>query len=229
MDFFNPVPLQHSGPSDVTLVRIDIPFALSLEGDLFLALSADEQARARKFRRHEDAMRFAVMRAGLRHLLATRLGVEPTAVQLTVDSRGRPRLCASDPLDFNLSHSGAHGLIALSSLRRVGVDIEQCIVGLDWRAIAPLALDVAEIELLLQLDVTEAVLTFYDGWVAKEALLKAAGVGIVRELNGLVVLPRIGRLVTFRKAPPANAQTLRAAWVQGPPGYAACVAWGDTL
>ncbi|WP_236002189.1 4'-phosphopantetheinyl transferase family protein [Paraburkholderia elongata] len=116
-----PIALPHDGPSDVSLWRVDLAFDASLDNAAFAQLSDEERARAQSFRRHEDALRFATVRVALREQLARYLGITAHAVRLTLDANRRPRLADSDAYDFNVSHAGWHGLIAMSPCRRVGV------------------------------------------------------------------------------------------------------------
>ena len=66
----DPVPLPHDGPSDIALWRMDIDFTASLDAPAFASLIEDERTRARTFRRHEDALRFAEM-TGVRPMIET--------------------------------------------------------------------------------------------------------------------------------------------------------------
>jgi 4'-phosphopantetheinyl transferase len=221
-------PVPHDGPPDVHVWRVDINFDTTLESDAFAALSSDERAQARVFRRREDALRFATVRAALREQLAGALGIAPDAVRLARDAMKRPCLAEAALVDFNVSHSGAHGLIALSTRRRVGVDIEQRDTQLDWRSLAALTLADSEAAALGQLAPEECLERFYDAWVAKEALLKTPGVGVVLGLQRLTVLPRDGVRVVLRAQVPDEARDLAASWLTAPTGYAACVAWSLT-
>lgn len=221
-------PVPHDGPADVHVWRVDIRFDTTLDSDTFAALSSDERTQARAFHRSEDALRFATVRAALRERLASALGSAPHALRLTRDAMKRPCLAEAMPLDFNVSHSGAYGLIALSSRRRVGVDIEQRNAQLDWRSLTSLTLADSEADVLEQLDPQERLERFYDAWVAKEALLKTTGVGVVRGLQRLTVLPRDGVRVALRDEVPDEAHDLAATWLAAPADYAACVAWSMT-
>lgn len=223
-----PVPLQHEGPPDLSLWRVDVSFDASLDAPAFRCLSDEERNRAHRFRRHEDALRFATTRAALRELLARRSGADAHAVRLSVDENGRPRLAASSALDFNVSHAGACGLIAISTARRVGVDIEQCVSTFDWRSIIALTLDPDEAAWIERLAPSQQMAAFYDAWTAKEALVKTTGAGIARGLQHLTVLPREGRCVALRNTIPDDMRTLAAQWIAAPRGYAACVAWSLT-
>jgi 4'-phosphopantetheinyl transferase len=223
-----PISLSHQGPPDISLWRVDLAFHVSLDDDAFASLSEDELARARKFLRHEDTLRFATLRAALRGQLAQRLGIAPHAVRFTHDADRRPRLADSNLVDFNVSHAGSHGLIAMSPARRVGVDIEHRRAQFDWRSVAPLTLDPAEKTWIEGLDSTQQSVAFYDAWVAKEALVKTTGVGIIEGLQHLTVLPRDASRVTLRNRIPDDMRSVSAHWLAAPDSYAACLAWSET-
>ena len=230
MHSIDPVLLPHDGPSDISLWRIDFPFDASLnDATVFASLGDEERARARKFLHHEDTVRFASVRAALRELLGQRLGIPAHIVRFSQDANGRPHLTDSDRFDFNVSHAGAHGLIAISPVRRVGVDIEQHRDGFDWRSIAALTLDAAEVAWLEGRDASRQTAMFYDAWVAKEALVKTTGTGISRGLQHLTVLPREADRVTLRGAIPDDMREITARWIEAPHAYSACVAWSTTL
>lgn len=223
-----PISLSHEGPSDISLWRVDLTFDVSLDDAAFSSLSEDERVRARKYLRHEDALRFATVRVALREQLARRLGIAPHAVSFSRDADRRPRLANSNLVDFNVSHAGSHGLIAMSRVRRVGVDIEHRRARFDWRSVASLTLDPAERTWLEGLDITQQGTAFYDAWVAKEALVKTTGVGIVEGLQHLTVLPRDASRVTLRNRIPHDMRAISAHWLAAPDSYAACLAWSET-
>lgn len=221
----DPVPLAHNGPADISLWRVDIAFDASLEAAAFAPLSADERKRAQAFRRSEDALRFASVRVALRSLLAQQLKRAPGDIRFALDATHRPHLADSDAFDFNVSHAGAYGLIGLSDRRRVGVDIERQNTTFDWRSITALTLDASEAAWIDGLDADVRMETFYDAWVAKEALVKTTGVGISLGLQNLTVLPRDGDAVILRNRIPAGMHDLNAHWLTAPAGYAACLSW----
>jgi 4'-phosphopantetheinyl transferase len=192
---------------------------------MFSGLSEDELARAKSFHRIGDALRFATVRAALRELLADRIGVMPEQVTLANGEFGRPMLMQQHSLDFNVSHSGSYGLIVLSSRRRVGVDIEIRATHVDWRAVAELALNPAERARIERLNAAQQLDAFYDVWVMKESIVKAAGIGLTEDLRRLSVLPDGEGLVRGHSRSTENAARFRVATLPGPDGYAACVAW----
>ncbi|SAK58122.1 4'-phosphopantetheinyl transferase [Caballeronia hypogeia] len=221
-----PIPLPADTPRDVRawLVRIDL--AAPLDGPAYTVLHASERARAARFLRHEDAARFVTMRCALRHVLAAETGRDAASLLLNADENGRPHLSQPDAPDFNLSHSGAYGLIAVSHARRVGVDIETARADFHWRELSPMVLaerDRREIEAM-----PEAARSggFFDCWTAKEAVLKAHGAGIggtAVPMHGFSVLPRNGAgFAITREAGAFDAVALAA-----PAGYAAALAWSE--
>jgi 4'-phosphopantetheinyl transferase len=132
-------------------------------------------------------------RAPLLALLAAYLDVPAAAVELDHDARGKPRLAPATMqlaghrhLDFNWSHSGDYALIALARDCALGVDIER--QGKDLRAleIARRFFAPAEAEALAPLDGNQRDDAFIALWCAKEAVLKAAGVGLSFGLSRLV-------------------------------------------
>lgn len=245
---------------EVRLVAIDL--SAPLDAPEFSVLDDDERSRAARFLRREDAVRHAATRAALREVLGARLGQPAQAVRFVRDEAGRPRLADAVEvgrtdvermdapridarrtdapridarLDFNISHSGAFALIALSTSRRVGVDIEAQRERFDWRAVAKSVFAPREIAYLESLPEGARSDAFYDAWTAKEALVKALGTGI--SLSGGIVgfevlggergvgrAPRV-RLVDPSMFGDAGVAAYEALWCPAPEGYAACVAW----
>lgn len=216
----------------VRIARIDFDWRVPLASPAYAALSDDERARAARFLRHEDGVRSAATRAALRDVLGAALGIAPRAVAIVVDAAGRPSL---DPahrasLDFNVSHAGAHALLAWVPAGRVGVDIEGCNRATDWRALTREVCAPAEIAYLDDLPSGAREGEFMRVWSAKEALLKALGTGIVGGLRAFAVVPprdsaTPATTIVDPIAPAAGVAAFDAAWLDAAPGYAACVAW----
>ncbi|MBC8639246.1 4'-phosphopantetheinyl transferase superfamily protein [Caballeronia sp. EK] len=220
-----PMPLPADAPADVRVWQVQIDFSAPLDSAAYAAMNASERARAARFLRHADAARFATLRCALRHVLAADTDRDAASLMLDADDRGRPFLADPDAPDFNVSHSGAFGLIAVSRERRVGVDIEEARATFKWRELAPAVLadmDRREIEALPDEPAQNA--RFFDCWTAKEAVLKAHGVGIggaTITMTSFSVLPRKGD----RYALTREAGAFGAASLEAPSGYAAALAW----
>jgi 4'-phosphopantetheinyl transferase len=82
-------------------------------------------------------------------------------------------------MPFNISHSGDYVVLAFGSDSEIGVDIEFIDPGTETSELLDFFVQ-EEKELLLR---CAGVETFFDIWVRKEAVLKAAGIGIVNGLN----------------------------------------------
>jgi 4'-phosphopantetheinyl transferase len=218
------LPLPAEAPADVRAWLIEIDFTAPLDSATYAVMNANERARATRFMRHADAARFATMRCALRHLLAAETDRDAAALVLDAGDKGRPFLAQPDAPDFNVSHSGAYGLIAISRVRRVGVDIEEAPPSYRWRELAPAVLaegDRREIEAMPEAARSDG---FFDCWTGKEAVLKAHGDGIGGgeiTLTGFSVLPRAG----VRYAVTRSAGAFDAIALDAPSGYRAALAW----
>ena len=169
-------------------------------------LSADEQARADRFRHAIDRDRFVVRRGLLRRLLAERLGIEAARVPLAPGPAGKPMLAAAESRraggstadgapGFNLARSGGLALYAFLPLANaracagpaapdgplLGVDLERIDTArrtlADLRRIAE-HFAPEESRFLQGLPDDEAAAVFYRLWTCKEACLKCLGTGI---------------------------------------------------
>jgi len=143
-----------------------------------LLLSPDEQRRLTAYRSRESAERYVVTRALVRVVLAERLGVVPSAIEIRHTERGKPML--PQGLHFNVSHSGDLILLAVSTERAVGVDVERRRDVERVQALVNRWLTSEERDQVARiaesgLSVSEAFLRV---WSLKEARLKALGVGI---------------------------------------------------
>jgi 4'-phosphopantetheinyl transferase len=161
-----------------------------------------------RYVRHADRVRFAVARSVLREILGERLACDPAQLGFATGAYGRPSLAAHPDVSFNVSHSGERVLIALSTVRTVGVDIELANPSVDWRPLIDLVCAPEEARHIL------GARDFYRCWTAKEALLKATGVGIGEGLKSIDL--------ANARVPP----TLGFTWLDELDGYAASVAFG---
>ncbi|MDN7923588.1 4'-phosphopantetheinyl transferase superfamily protein, partial [Burkholderia gladioli] len=173
--------------------------------------------------------------AALREVLGAALGVAPAALRFATGEAGRPSLVAdcapgAAALDFNVSHSGSHALIAWSASTRVGVDVEAPREGFDWTPLGQSVFAPADEAAVLACAPAGRRDAFYRVWTAKEALLKVLGVGIAGGLEAFSVLDprRPGELVPCvvdSSAPASGVAVYTAAWVDAAPGHPACLAW----
>jgi 4'-phosphopantetheinyl transferase len=142
-------------------------------------LPADERQRSLRIRRPGSAARWAASRWALRMLLSRYLDEDPAAIALTSGEHGKPALAeAPERLAFNLSHSGALALVALTIGREVGVDVEAIDPARDLTALAERSLDPAVVAAVRAAPPGRRPRVFYEAWARHEALAKCLGTGI---------------------------------------------------
>jgi 4'-phosphopantetheinyl transferase len=164
----------HAGVS-LWWVTLDAPEARRATFERWL--SAPERARMARFGTDALRERYLVGRATLRWLLARALGVSPERVAIERGERGRPRLAHATDLDFNVTHTGHHGMIGLASGLRVGVDIERRDRVINAPGIARKFMTQAE-RAALPADADAARRQLLRLWTCKEAMSKATGDGV---------------------------------------------------
>ncbi|HEX4274269.1 MAG TPA: hypothetical protein VHZ74_02890 [Bryobacteraceae bacterium] len=129
-------------------------------------LSAEETARANRFKFEKDRLRWACARSSLRRVLSGYAGIDPERLGFTYGQHGKPALLAEAGIQFNLSHAGDWALIAVSRAIAVGVDIERIREKIDM---GPL------LKRLGESDAPGTPQELYQRWTRREARSKAAG------------------------------------------------------
>jgi 4'-phosphopantetheinyl transferase len=152
------------------------------------------------------------------------LGAAPESLVLVRSETGKPAVAGS-PFAVSLAHSGDVTLVAVSSDADVGIDVERLRPEIAGWSLVEQALTENEQAPLTQTPTAERPEAFLAIWTRKEALLKAAGVGLALdpsliELDGSTVVSVPSALGS------PSEWTLRDVVV---PGYAAAVALRGTL
>ncbi|MDQ1383026.1 MAG: 4-phosphopantetheinyl transferase [Actinomycetota bacterium] len=169
-------------PADVRVSSfgLDVPAPVLRELD---AVLAPEERDA--------APRVRVARAVTRTLLGKELTIEPAALVISRrcarcghGSHGRPTVVDAD-ISFSLSHSSAFAVVAIGRGDvRVGVDVEAVEPRVRLDALAARVLNDDEHAAWSAIrDEGERLRTFLRAWTAREAYLKALGIGIVTRLR----------------------------------------------
>lgn len=199
-------------------------------------LAPDEIARADRFYHRRDRARFVLARAALRALLGEAVGAPPLALSFAQGQFGRPALVGHNGPSFNVSHSGAFALVGLAARRTIGVDIEEMRENVDELDLARLFFCEDEYRALAALRDGARCDAFYRIWTAKEAVLKAFGVGIAEYLKAFAVTlaapdPGSAALALTGLAPRPDGGAFAAklvgvtlASIEAPHGYAAALA-----
>jgi 4'-phosphopantetheinyl transferase len=153
----------------------------------FACLSPEEVARAVRFIRPRDRLRFARCRSALRHILGSLLALPDDCLSFRTIGAGKPELDpsstdqsphAASELRFNVSHSGNLGLIAASQGRELGVDIEQIRPIKEAERIVASYFSASEQVAFAAIPADLKDRAFHRGWTRKEAIIKADGTGL---------------------------------------------------
>jgi 4'-phosphopantetheinyl transferase len=171
-------------PDDVVLVHLDVSGPATASDHA--TISAEERARAARFRHRRDRDRFVTARAALRRLLGADCGIAATAVQFAEAGRGKPVLVPDTGRRFSVSHAGGHALLALAD-RPVGVDVEHVRPEAWDPAMAALVLSPAELAWVRDHDDPDHA--FFRCWTRKEAFVKLGSAGLVDESRLLTLTP----------------------------------------
>lgn len=167
------------------------------------ALSEEERKRAGLFKLERDRDRFRAARGVLRLMLSRYLGARPEDIKLSRGERGKPRLAddSSGGLDirFSLSRSDDAALYAFALGREVGVDLERVRPYQGAEAIVREFFSPREAARLESLPEPERTETFFSYWTAKEACLKALGVGLGGELKEMTVVEGEGGALSLER------------------------------
>lgn len=164
-------------------------------------LSVEERNHAKRYAFASDASRFRLCRACVRLGLAWYLNKNPREVALTTGEYGKPRLTDPSGLYFNVTHAQELGLIAFTTIGEVGIDVEPVRQDIEAMDIASTNFTSKEFATIAAAATQwEQARTFLCLWTRKEAVLKAAGFGIVRGLNTVDVTQQSSNLVGLKGA-----------------------------
>jgi len=167
------------GDNEVYLYRIVLSQQFPELSRLRQLLSKHEAARSALLKDDLAKKRFIAGRGVLREILGGYVGVAPEKVRIATGKHGKPYLAErTGNIRFNLSHSEDMLILAVSTCREVGVDIETIKADKPLNDMARLAFSRREQEELFTLPSSHLQSTaFYHCWVRKEACLKACGSG----------------------------------------------------
>ena len=192
-------------------------------------LSADERARASRFRFAPDRDRFVGARGLLREILAPYLDTSPWRLNFGYGAHGKPFLAEEEysTLRFNVSHSFDAMLLAIAHLREVGVDVESVRnIGHAIDGIGDTVLSEPEKQALARFDGEDKRTNFLRFWTLKEAYIKADGRGVSLPLKRIDVSAPDGRVTVLDEATGEWRRCAR--WklrtLAPVPGYAAALA-----
>jgi 4'-phosphopantetheinyl transferase len=175
---------------------------------LACTLDGREQATAAR-RRGAARDRYVVAHGAMRSILGSVLDESPR--RLSFDRRcshcgdpdhGKPVIAGAP--SFSLSHSGGVGVLAVAPAR-IGVDVEVARPRVHLERLARRVLDEPAHARWATVPEAERLTAFLAAWTAKEAYLKAVGLGLVRPLRSVPLEPDGWTVASFGPVPDAVA------------------------
>lgn len=188
-------------------------------------LTADEKARADRFRFAKDKNHYTVARGLLRELLGKYLQQPPAGLEFTYGPHGKPALAgkyAASGLAFNLSHSFGLAVFAFAKGRDLGIDVERIQPESAGEDIARRFFSPREVGDLRSLPPEARTEAFFLCWTRKEAYIKGLGTGLYTPLDGFSVSLRPGQPAEFLEGVDSR---WHVATFEPTEGYAAAVVY----
>lgn len=166
----------------VWVIDLDDPagLALPIVPDLRNGVGASPHDQAVVRRRRMAMSKYLTL-----NLLAQLAGVAATELHLTTDDHGRPAVdLDSSPanwraraLDFSVAHADNVFAIGVTFAGRIGVDVETFLPDDTLSSASSVVLTAAEANWIESLPTDERPSALLKAWTAKEALVKAVGLG----------------------------------------------------
>ena len=192
-------------------------------------LDETERHRATRLVREQDRYHYVLAHGGLRAILSRYLGVSPCVVSLDRTESGKPFLTRDgheySTITFNLSHAHNRALVAVSKAQEIGVDLELVRSNVDVMKLSERYFAPSEHTVIIQATEAQRARMFFRYWVAKEAVLKAQGIGLRGLSDCEVVLgpDDLHRDIRVRLGSPSRGP-LRALLLSCEEGWEAAVA-----
>ncbi len=166
-------------------------------------LSKQERVRAERYRFEEDKNHFIAGRGILRTILGYYLDVNPGRIEFRYGVFGKPHLTekfCKDGIQFNLAHSHKLVLYAFTKNRKIGIDLEYFRNIQNFKCMVASFFSEREKKILKALPESQQQEAFFNGWVRKEAYLKAIGSGLTQPLYQFEVSLAAGEAAHLLKA-----------------------------
>ncbi len=172
----------------VDVVHVDLSPNATRESQALEFLNDWERERWTRYHPGPPRRRFALSRAALRAVLCEALNCDNDELEFGWVERGKPRAYVDGvlaPLHFNVSHSGDNGMLATSPDHQVGIDIEEINQRFRLDAIIESTFSPNEQAAVSTADKGCAARAFFEIWTLKEAIIKATGMGLSANLQGI--------------------------------------------
>jgi phosphopantetheinyl transferase len=204
--------MDHILPGDgaISILGFSAKIDVDTTENLVATITEEERQRAKRFRAPLDRAMFICSRSVLRRVCAIPLGCRPQKVPVVIDSFGKPGLQAGNgQIEFSLSHSSGHVLLAFASGRKLGVDLER--ISREVCQVDNVFFTADELSILGAAKPGHREEMFCQAWVMKEALLKAIGVGLPYPASSISIAD--GLLKEFGRFHPVVAPRNGTRWL----------------
>ena len=187
----------------VSVLHVDLRPDQSREAEALTWLDREERSSWQRYL-PGPRRRFSLCRAALRSILCTVLDCRNEHLAFGVSKYGKPFALLTgvqSPISFNVSHSGNHGLVAVASGGRLGIDLEERVQKRHLDGLIEAVMRPEEQAELAALRGFERLGLFYRLWTFKEAAIKALGTGFSTDVSQFNVPPNLRRgdkMGTFR-------------------------------
>lgn len=218
--------MKAAAPAEVRVWTVAAGSPLALSAPVSV-LSAQERARAARFRFVPDRDRFVACRVALREILGAELEIPPAQIEFEYGAHGKPALAdRSAGLEFSVSHREDVALIALTRSRRLGIDVERVGAVDDSEELAARFFSPREAAALRNVPPEARGEAFFACWTRKEAFVKALGAGLSLPLDSFSVSLEPGEPAALLAWEGRDAE--RRSWTldawRPAPGYVAAIA-----
>ncbi len=174
----------HTGSASI--VHVDLTPCVLRERHALSQLNHEELRWHQRMRSPHRRREFILCRAALRAIVCQRLGCLNRDLSFGLSHYGKPFALVGGvqaTVSFNISHSGRHGLIAVASSGRIGVDVEERRTRPDLVGTVRTIMSPHETRALVGHPNRETNYHLYRVWTLKEALAKALGLGFALDLT----------------------------------------------
>lgn len=168
---------------------------IDIANNLVTYLNPDELDRASRFTSDKDRGAYMVSHAFLNVLCSKELQFKPRQIVYSKNSFGKPYVKERN-FNFNLSHSKNNWCLAVSAYE-IGIDLEEINRNFNYYDILERYFSENEQQTIKQ--AKDPYMEFFKFWTRKEALLKAAGTGLIDDLAKVEVIKStvIHRNITY--------------------------------
>ncbi len=177
--------------SGIQVWKFSLDFSEEQTGHYLRKLPDHEQNYARHLKNPSRRRQFIISRAILRRLLAKYLHTDSQTLEFCKNQYGKPSLNRESlternsefenryrQCEFNLSHSNQFALLGISTIGKLGIDIQHHRRRLNVCKFARRFFTSVESQLIDSLPDDKKQQVFFQLWTRKEAVLKSLGQGI---------------------------------------------------